>query len=139
MSADQVSATIETPAYISEYILMLIEYAVKHYKDDIGKLETPTEVKEEIEEYIEENNPIKNWITNCVVQNNSGKAKVKTSEAHKHYINSEYCEVKLGSEAFAKMMAYNKYDKKKIGGVYHYKDIELIDTVEDSVCEIETL
>jgi hypothetical protein len=37
------------------------------------------------------------------------------------------------------MMTYNKYDRKKIGGVYYYKDIEIVDTVEESVCEIETL
>jgi putative DNA primase/helicase len=133
-----IQTKFESKPFIKEYILLLIEYALKHHKDDISKMETPIEVKKEIDDYIEENNPIKMWITNCVI-NCGGDIKIKTSDAHRHYVNSEYCEQKLSAEKFSKMMSYNKYERKKISGVYHYKGIQLITPSENKECEIETL
>jgi P4 family phage/plasmid primase-like protien len=131
------ASKLENPEYIKEYMLLMIEYAVKHFNDDISKLETPKEVKEQIEEYIEENNPINNWLTKCVIQNIPDK-KVKTSEVHKHYLESKFCDVKLSAEAFSKIMAFNKHIRSKIGGIYYYKNIELIKHIEhDEACEID--
>lgn len=131
-----IKTKFDSQEYINEYILILIEIASKYCKDDISKLITPDEVKKEIDDYIEENNPIKNWVTNCIISNNDSK--IKTSDAHRHYLNSEFCEVKLSSEAFSKMMTFNKLDRKKIGGIYYYKGIELV-TKEECEMEQETL
>jgi hypothetical protein len=67
-------------------------------------------------------NHIEEWIANYIV--NSPNKKVKTSDAHKHYLNSEFCEVKLSAESFSKMMSFNKFERKKVGGIFYYKDIE---------------
>lgn len=127
-----IQAKFESKEFINEYILILIDFANKHYKDDISKLVIPDEVKKEIDDYIEENNPIKNWITNSIITcDDTGK--VKCSDAHKHYLNSEYCDVKLSAEAFSKLMTFNKFERKKSAGIYYYKGIELV----KQECELE--
>jgi P4 family phage/plasmid primase-like protien len=127
-----IKTKFDSKEYINEYILILIDIAKNYFKDDISKLITPDEVKKEIDDYIEENNPIKTWITNAIITCDDTN-KVKCSDTHKHYLNSEYCEVKLSAEGFSKLMTFNKFERKKVGGIYYYKGIELI----KQVCELE--
>jgi len=130
-----VQTKFESQDFINEYILLLLEYAVKYYNNDITKLETPIEVKQEIEDYIEENNPLKPWITSCITQNT--KSKILCSEVHKHFLESKHSTYKMSSIEFSKLMIFNKFIRSKIGGTWYYKGFDLI--TENIECDIETL
>jgi phage/plasmid-associated DNA primase len=129
---------LHSQEYISEYMLLILEYAVKNYKLEINKMAVPEEVTSEINNYIDENNAVKVWLSNSVKMDSSKK--VKTSEAYNHYINSKYCETKLSKDMFPhQMTGINKIVKKKIGGIFYYVGIELLqeETEESEKCEID--
>lgn len=111
--------------YINEYMLMLLDHINKWKNIDISDIEVPQEVIDETDEYINENNFLKNYLDNHIIITNDTKDKVKCSELFDHYINNDNNEGKLNHKTFANNMVANKLDRYKIDGIYYYRGLIL--------------
>jgi P4 family phage/plasmid primase-like protien len=112
--------SIQKQDFINEFILMLIEKAEEHYNFDYSKLSIPSTVENETKEYLNENNPILDWLDNKVEITNDSKDRIKTSEIHKKYNDDDDIERHLNKTDMCKYMVFNGFEIKKIKGIRYY-------------------
>lgn len=106
-----------TPQFINEFMHMLIDIAVENKNKDI---KMPEPIKNEIEEYFNENDPVRPWFdTNCIITDISNKDdQIKTSELHRHFLS--HSDTNLSS---VKFMGYLKTYNLTIKTVNGYKTV----------------
>jgi P4 family phage/plasmid primase-like protien len=110
--------------FIREFILLLIEYAQEYYNKDISKIDIPNEVKYETIEYINDNNPMKEWLDKNIIITDDEKDMVKTTDIYFLYNNDANNEIKLDSKNIIKMMKFNGINirpTKSCGSRVYYK------------------
>jgi P4 family phage/plasmid primase-like protien len=114
-----------------EFMIMLIEKAHEYYNKDYAKdIIIPSIVLDETKDYIDENNYMKDWIEQALVTSKDIKDRIKTTELHRLYNESECAEVQLNSMDAVKCMTFNGFEIKKIGGVKYYINCKFKDVFE---------
>jgi P4 family phage/plasmid primase-like protien len=111
---------IKQQDFINEFIIMLIEKATEYIDKDVSKINIPSSVLDETKEYIEENNPIINWLQNNITITNNQKDRIKTSDMHRQYNDDEHTERRLSAVEFSKYMKFNGFEYKTIKGYRYY-------------------
>jgi P4 family phage/plasmid primase-like protien len=109
--------------YIDQFILLLLDTAHANIHKDIKSIQLPDEVKEQISEYIEENNPIKAWLDEHMEITNQDKDRIKASDALMMY-NSNTTGEKMTAVKFSEYMKFNQIDKKKSDGIMKFVGIK---------------
>jgi len=71
---------LEKQAYVNEFMLMLFEYAQSIKGTKINEIEQPESVTFAVNDYIEDNNPVKSWIDTAITFTDSPKDGIKTVE-----------------------------------------------------------
>jgi P4 family phage/plasmid primase-like protien len=113
----------------NEFILMLIEKAQEYYNKDYAKdIIMPDIVKNETDNYFDDNNPLIDWIERRI-KKTIGKRE-KTTAIHKAY-NDDDIEKHLNSKDMLAYMKYNGFEIIKSSGVQYYTNCELIQNIFD--------
>ena len=113
----------------NEFILMLIEKAQEYYNRDYAKeIIMPDIVKNETNNYFDDNNPLIDWIERRI-KKTIGKRE-KTTAIHKAY-NDDDIEKHLNSKDMLAYMKYNGFEIIKSSGVQYYTNCELIQNIFD--------
>ncbi len=104
--------------YRDEFILLLIEYALKinNYNDDEFDKLTPNAIINKNNEFIQDNNTIYEWLSNNYIRTNDINDRVGVREIYTHYHNdmkniSPNIKI-IGERKFKQMMLFNKFEFK---------------------------
>ena len=119
--------------FIKEFTLLLIEYAQEYYDKDIREIPVPNEVKFETNEYINDNNPAKEWIDKNIIITGDEKDIIKTSDILLYYNNDLNNETKMDSKNMVKIMNFNGINVRPVryaGSRVYYK-IKLVNSDEN--------
>ena len=111
---------IKQQDFINEFIIMLIEKATEYIDIDVSKIKIPSSVLDETKDYIEDNNPIIDFLKNNVTITNNPKDRIKTSDMHKYYSQHDDTTINLSARDFSKYMLFNGFVSKKIMGYRYY-------------------
>lgn len=119
--------TIKNKEFIRNFILILIKKASEYYGKDYGKaINIPKEVMEETNEYLNENNPILDYIEDNLIITKNKDDKILKSELYLHYSHNQVNP--LSAQKFGALMTFNKIQQKKSGKWFFigikYKNIE---------------
>ena len=109
-------------AYINEFMLMILEHIKIWSKIDINDIIIPEEVKYETQEYVNDNNPLKNYLDKYVKITGNDKDRIKCAALYEHYkaVNDNENEI-LNIKKFASLLQVNGITKKiKSDGLIHY-------------------
>ena len=109
---------------------MLIEKATEYINKDISKINIPSSVLDETKEYIDDNNPIIDFLKNNVHITNNPKDRIKTSDMHKYYSEHDDTIINLSSRDFSKYMRFNGFVSKKTNGHHYYIGCVYIESSE---------
>jgi P4 family phage/plasmid primase-like protien len=108
----------------NEFILMLIEKAQEYYNKDYAKdIIMPSIVNKETKNYLDENNPLIDWIERRIKKTKG--IREKTTTIHKAYNDDDDIDKHLNSKDMLTYMKYNGFETIK-SGVLYYIDCELI-------------
>jgi P4 family phage/plasmid primase-like protien len=109
----------------NEFMLMLIEKATEFYNKDISKdIKIPEKVLEKTTDYIDDNNPIKNWIeSRLIITSNNPCDKIELKLLLNLY--NENAEKQLDIKEFKKYMEYNSIEYFRSNGKSYFKNIIL--------------
>lgn len=121
---------IKQQDFINEFIIMLIEKATEYINKDISKINIPSSVLDETKEYIDDNNPIIDFLKNNVHITNNPKDRIKTSDMHKYYSEHDDTIINLSSRDFSKYMRFNGFVSKKTNGHHYYIGCVYIESSE---------
>ena len=111
---------INKQEFINEFMLVMIDKAKEYIDTDISQLYIPPIIQAETTEYLNDNNPVLDWINLNVEQTNNPKDRIKTSDMHKMYNENPLTERHLSATDFCKFMTFNGFVIKKIGGIRYY-------------------
>lgn len=111
---------IKQQDFINEFMLMLIEKATEYINIDVSKIKIPSAVLDETKDYIDDNNPIIDFLKNNVTITNNPKDRIKTSDMHKYYSEHDDTTINLSARDFSKYMLFNGFVSKKIMGYRYY-------------------
>ena len=95
--------------YIDAFIMLLIEYATNNIH--LNVIPVPETVKENNDEYFNDNNPVKEWLDVNYEKTTSEDDKIKATElfsSYNNYESSEYMDIKK----FISLMRFNKFEPK---------------------------
>lgn len=109
-----------TQPFINEFMHILIETAID-CKDQ--KINVPEEVQEEINEYFNENDPVKPWFMAWIQE--SKNEKIKTSDLYKHFIS--HSDQNISNVKFMDYLKAYNLTIKTISGYKYIYNIKLID------------
>ena len=120
--------SIKDPNFIKNFILILINKATEFYGKDYDKvIKIPQEVMEETSDYLNENNPILDYIEDNLIITKNKDDKILKSELYVHYSHNQ--QNPLSAQKFGALMTFNKIQQKKISKWYFigikYKNIEI--------------
>jgi P4 family phage/plasmid primase-like protien len=121
------------PELINEFIHMLIDVAKDLIDTDYSKLPIPDAIKEETSDYIDNNNPIKDWLSINIEVTSNSKDRIKTTELLKLYNEDEATERSLNSKEFLKYMTFNGIESKKIRGFRYYVGVKEIEREREQI------
>jgi phage/plasmid-associated DNA primase len=123
--------------YINEFILMLIEKAQEYYNKDYSKdIKTPSIVFNETNDYINDNNPLKDWLSKNIEITNNSKDRIKTSTLNNLYNEDDEVEIRYNSKDMIKYMKFNGFEPVKYHNIQYYIKCKLIDKKnEDDIIE----
>ena len=99
---------------------MLLEHITKWRNIDIQDIEIPIEVKNETNDYINDNNPLKSYLDSHCDITRKITDKIKCSDLFDHFINNDDNERGLNRKTFADFMVSNNFAKKKSDGLFYY-------------------
>jgi phage/plasmid-associated DNA primase len=122
---------IKNEKFINEFMLLLIEYTKKFYNEDINKIIIPENVKNETNDYMEDNNHLLGFIKNGLEITNNEKDRIKTSDLHSHYTTSQYKDKFLSPTDFKQLMLFNGFTIKKSGGLQYYINIKIKEFIDE--------
>jgi len=111
---------VSRPEFINEFILMLIEKGTEYFNFDTSKINIPSCVNDETKDYIDDNNPIIDFLQNHITITNNSKDKIKTSDLHKYYSEHDDTTIQLSARDFSKYMRFNGFAYKRIKGQRYY-------------------
>ena len=111
---------IKQQDFINEFMLMLIEKATEYINIDVSKIKIPSSVVDETTDYIDDNNPIIDFLKNNVTITNNPKDRIKTSDMHKYYSEHDETTINISSREFSKYMRFNGFVSKKTHGHHYY-------------------
>lgn len=109
--------------FYQEFMLLLLETANK-YKDT-PTIKEPFIVRNETNQYIDNNDPIKEWVLTHYTHSNNTKDKIRTSVVFEKYI-SDIDNKKITNKKFLELMNNHSYENKIIKGINYY--INIIET-----------
>ena len=119
--------------FVNEFFLLLTEYAIKYKNYDPSKLPMPKHVTDEIDDYLNDNNPVKAWITRCLEITNSEKDQKRTSEILQMYnTDPENNGIKMSASKMLEAMKYNGVTAKKSHGIMVYTNIKFIENQKEN-------
>ena len=119
--------------FVNEFFILLTEYAVKYKSYDPSKLPTPKQVTDEIDEYLNDNNPVKFWLSRCFEITANENDRIKTSEILQMYnTDPENNGIKMSASKMLEAMKYNGVTAKKSHGIMVYTNIKFIDNQEEN-------
>ena len=103
-------------------MLILIEYYNKYIKDD-NSMSIPMSkcVEEASKEYINDNDPIKEWLHKYYTITNSSDDKIVSSELYSQFRDDN--PTNITSRNFGKLIKFNKIGLKKSNGKRYYTNI----------------
>ena len=117
----KISDEITQQDYINEFILMLIDKAQEYYLKDYSKdIKIPIDVSLETDKYINENNPLKDWIDINIEITENIKDRISTTELYKIFNEDESIDVRYNNKEMTKYMKYNGFEPVKKGGINYY-------------------
>ena len=120
--------TLKEQKYINEFMLMLIENAVKFEIEKQNCIKQPEKVIESTSSYIDDNDIVKQWLYENYVITNNKKDTVKSTE-----IYNKYCEdtkTKIRPTDFVSFMKLHILDYKRSTTGYEYTGIRHINQEE---------
>jgi P4 family phage/plasmid primase-like protien len=118
----QIDRTLKSKIEKIEYRLAFFEILLCHYKDfishDNNKLDMPPRIKKDTQDYLDENDPIKQFLEEKVEVTNNKKDFVLSSEIYLEFTNYYGCDLKgMTSTKFKNTMISKGYNfKKKMHG-----------------------
>jgi phage/plasmid-associated DNA primase len=122
---DTIKDIFTTVEYAREYLLLLLD-TIKEIKN-IKILSIPKAVKNETNEYFDDNNPVKNFIDTYLSK--VANTKIKTTELKEHFDSK--CDIKMSMKSFIKAMVVNGYDTKIVNGYKFFKNIQIRELNEE--------
>lgn len=125
------SDVIDKEEFKNEFIIMLIEKATEYYNTDYSKLKKPKKVDMETSNYINDNNPIKDWIDKYIIRTDNIKDRKKTTEIMNLYNEDKNTERQLNSKEMMEFMTYNEFKNIKSKGVKYYTNLKIREIEED--------
>jgi P4 family phage/plasmid primase-like protien len=115
---------LKTPLIVENFILLLFSYAHKYINEDVEKIPMPREVQAVTSEYMDENNPVKDWLNSRIQitgEHTNTKHRIKTTEALEDYNST--AEQKLNAMKFAEYMKFNEMPVIKSGNYRYYTGV----------------
>ena len=114
---------IEDEELKQAFIYLLIKYATENINKTIN---IPDECKEFTKQYINDNNPIKDFIDNKIIKTDNKNDRIITSDLYKLFKSSTQDE-KTTAKKFYDDMLYNGFEKShKINGYQYYQFIQIV-------------
>ena len=89
----------------------------------------------ETNNYINDNNPIKDWIDKYVIRTDNIKDRKKTTEIMNLYNEDKNTERQLNSKEMMEFMTYNEFKNIKSKGVKYYTNIKIREIEDDTDTE----
>lgn len=111
--------------YINEFILMLIENAVKFEIEKQNCIKQPEKVIESTSSYIDDNDIVKQWLYENYTMTNNKKDTIKSTE-----IYNKYCEdtkTKIRPTDFVSFMKLHTLDYKRTSSGFEYTGIKYLE------------
>jgi P4 family phage/plasmid primase-like protien len=109
--------SIKNKEFIRNFILILINKASLFYGKDYDKvIKVPQEVMEETSEYLNENNPIIEYIEDNLIITKNKEDRILKSELYIHYTHNQINP--LSAQKFGALMTFNKIQQHKAGKWY---------------------
>lgn len=105
----------------NEFMLILFEYYAEHIKD-CKNIPIPKSVIDETNDYLDENNKIKNWLNDNYIITNDKKDIIKNTDFFRQY--QEY-DSKMTNKEFYNLCMYNQIQIRMIHGVKYYYGIKI--------------
>ena len=116
--------SIENIEYAQQFMLILLEYYSKYIKN-INKLDTPDEVMQFTNDYLESQDAVGQFIKDhCEITDNR-KDKILSSEMYAEFKNSEHYVQGIDNKEFHKQMRAKNLERKKQMGMYYYVNVKL--------------
>jgi len=106
--------------FYQEFMMLLLETATKH-KNDLT-IKEPYIVRNETDQYIDNNDPIKDWLLLNYEHSNNSKNRLRTSVVYEKYI-SDIDNKKISNKKFLELMNNHSFENKTIKGVNYYINI----------------
>ena len=123
---------------IDNFLLLLFEYAYNNI--NLKSIEQPIEVKDSINTYIEDNNPVKAFIDKYYTITKNKKDRILSSDFTKH-INEKFDQKseKLSGQKIKKDMIFNGFDIIIYEGLRYYYGLVLNKKQDDTDVFIENI
>ena len=135
-----ISDMIKEQEFINELFLYLMDYAKMYKNMSISKIPVPKEVTDEINDYLDDNNPVKNWLSRCIMITGKDKDRERSSEILQMYNDDPENNVKMTPKTMIEAMRYNGVLTKKNGdGIMVYYGIKKIEIKEEETNQYKFL
>ena len=107
---------LESKNYINQFMLYLIKIIENNFDEDdeYKKIEMPELCKEKINEYIDDNNPLKNFIESNLIKTNNINDKIKISDLYNLYNEKGFKNI----SSQAKLIDLLKFNKINSSDIY---------------------
>jgi P4 family phage/plasmid primase-like protien len=116
---------LEKLEYYNEYMLILLEHITKWRNVDVQDIDIPLEVSKEVDEYINDNNPLKAYLEKYYDITKKSNDKIKCTELLEHFLANDENERGLNRKTFVDYMISNNFAKKKSDGNYYYVGLKI--------------
>ncbi len=108
----------EEPAFIDAFTRVLLKYAYINSSSG-GRIESPPQVEEETQEYLDDNNIIKQWLEENYETTKKETDRIKASVLLQTYNEAHF--PGISPKTLKTMMAFNGFPQVKSSGVMYYK------------------
>jgi putative DNA primase/helicase len=120
---------VKSYEYYNEYMLILLEHITKWQNLENCDIEIHLSVKNETDEYINDNNPLKSYLDTFCIITKKTTDKIKCSELLEHFMNNDDNERALNRKTFADYMVSNNFSKKKSDGNFYYVGLKFKENI----------
>jgi P4 family phage/plasmid primase-like protien len=108
-----------TPDFINEFLLMLFEYASKNINNKT--IDKPNDVINSSGQYLDNNNPVKDFITRYLIKTDKDTDKIKCSKLLEYFHRADPTLKDIDNKKFISLLKYNEINLISYANAYSIK------------------
>jgi P4 family phage/plasmid primase-like protien len=118
-----------TPDFINEFLLMLFEYASKNINNKT--IDKPNDVINSSGQYLDNNNPVKDFITRYLIKTDKETDKIKCSKLLEYFHRADPSLKDIDNKKFISLLKYNEINLISYANAYSIKGYKYVQPKEE--------